>query len=222
MSTSPIRVIIICEGQTEKEFCTDVLVPHFLQKSIYLHTPLIKKSGGGIVPWKTLKSQIEAHLKQESTVVVTTLIDFYGIHKRYEYPKWEEAKQVSDKVAKMELLENGMKNDIEEGLRNRFIPYIQLHEFEGLLFSNLEIFIHNFEKAEFNKFKDFIKIFEQFQNPEDINDGATTAPSKRLCNHIQGYNKVVYGATLAEEIGLKTIREKCPRFNEWIRIIENI
>jgi hypothetical protein len=39
------RLIIICEGQTEVEFCKDVLFKHFISKGIILQTPLIKKSG---------------------------------------------------------------------------------------------------------------------------------------------------------------------------------
>ena len=48
------------------------------------------------------------------------------------------------------------------------------------------------------------------------NDGSTTAPSKRLDDIIDDYSKVVYGSLLAQEIGLKKIQEKCPRFNAWI------
>lgn len=57
---------------------------------------------------------------------------------------------------------------------------------------------------------------------ELINDGKTTAPSKRLQSLIIGYNKPVYGSILAEAIGLPKIRAKCPRFNDWITILEAV
>lgn len=221
MSTAIKRVIIICEGPTEKEFCSDVLEPWFLQKNILIQTPLIKKSGGGIVPWDILKKQIETHLKQDPTAFVTLLIDYYGIPEKYNYPQWAKSLEETNKTQRMVILENAMKEAIPDNLRNRFIPYIQLHEFEGILFSNADVFTRNFKKDEFTDFTSFQNIFQKYPNPEDINDRPESAPSKRLMQHIKGYNKVVYGATLAQEIGLETINSKCPRFKEWITKIEN-
>ncbi|AFC26127.1 hypothetical protein SGRA_3402 [Saprospira grandis str. Lewin] len=40
----------------------------------------------------------------------------------------------------MDFLEQEMKNDIPDPLNQNFIPYYQLHEFEGLLFNNIETF----------------------------------------------------------------------------------
>ncbi|MDX8340545.1 DUF4276 family protein [Draconibacterium sp. IB214405] len=221
MSSGIKRIIIICEGPTEREFCKDVLVPYFAPKNIFIEYPLIKKSGGGIVPWKSLKDQIITHFKQDGSAIVSTLIDYYGIPGDYDYPDWDEAHQETDKSRRMEHLEQGMLQAIPDIYRNRFLPYIQLHEFEGILFSELRPFLHNFLEEEFVDYPVFEAIFN-CQNPEEINRGRKTAPSKRLLRHIVGYNKVVYGATLAEEIGLAKIRERCPRFNEWINKIENI
>ena len=49
-----------------------------------------------------------------------------------------------------------------------------------------------------------------------------TAPSKRLAELIKGYNKVVYGSILAQEIGLEAIRTKSPRFHQWVTLLESI
>ena len=65
------RVIIICEGETEQEFCKDVLVNHFQNRDIFIQTPLIKKSGGGIVKWSILKKQIENHLNKKYFCIIT-------------------------------------------------------------------------------------------------------------------------------------------------------
>lgn len=43
------RLIIVCEGPTEHEFCMDVLSPILQKGDIYLDAPLVKKSNGGIV-----------------------------------------------------------------------------------------------------------------------------------------------------------------------------
>jgi hypothetical protein len=213
------RIIIICEGQTEIEFCKDVLAQHFLDKNIFIQTPLIKKSGGGIVPWNNLKKQIENHLI-EPEVYVTTFIDYYGIPDNYNYPKWSQSNTIIDKNDRMSFLENEMKLELKNNIR--FIPYIQLHEFEGLLFNNIEAFDQHIAPNEFNTREDLVTIINQYSNSEMINNNKETAPSKRLQNHIIGYNKIVYGSILAESIGLVKIRVKSPRFNKWIEILESI
>jgi hypothetical protein len=215
------RIIIIGEGQTEQEFCKDVLIPYFSSKNIFVQNPTIKHSVGGIVPWPILKRQIETHLKQDREAIVTTFIDFYGIRDRHEFPRWEEAKQIRDINSRMTFLETAMAAEIDEDLRNRFVPYIQLHEFEGLLFNKIDVFRNNFTEQEAD-LAGLESIINQYPNPELINDGQNTAPSKRLEILINGYNKVVYGAILATEIGLDNLRGKSPRFNTWIEILERI
>jgi hypothetical protein len=216
------RIIIVNEGQTEQEFCKDLLVPHFLNKNTIIYHPTIKKTGGGIVAWETLKQQIETHLKQDQTAFVTTLIDYYGINGKLKFPKWEEAKTIVDKNERMIFLEDAMKSLIDSKLSHRFIPYIQLHEFEGLLFNNIDVFASQIALNEFRDYNELAQTIIDNPNPELINDGRTTAPSKRLERLIIGYNKPVYGSILAEAIGLSRIRGKCPRFNSWITSLEGL
>lgn len=214
------RIIIICEGQTEVEFCKDVLLKHFIHKNIFIQTPLIKKSGGGIVPWNVLKKQIELYLR-EKDAIVTTFIDYYGIPENYHYPGWQKSRIIADKNSRMDFLENAMKNKIFEALQDRYIPYIQLHEFEGLLFNNIDVFDQNFNTYELNSREELLNILNSHPNPELINDDPTSAPSKRLERIITGYSKIVFGSILAEEIGLTNIRKKSPRFHNWINTLEN-
>lgn len=214
------RLIIICEGETEQQFCKDVLYNHFFSRDIVIETPLIKKSMGGIVAWEHIKSQILLHLKED--VTVTLLIDFYGIKDYHNFSKWAESKTIVNKIERMTFLENAMKEEIDDRVRFRFIPYIQLHEFEGLLFNNIETFKNIIPENEFTNIRELETTINSNINPELINDGATTAPSKRLERLISGYNKIVYGAVLAEEIGLERIRAKAVRFNDWIAKLESI
>ena len=212
------RLIIVCEGQTEQSFCQNVLSPYFLSKGIVVEAPTIKHSHGGIVPWETLKHQLVEHL-HEGDAVVTMLIDFYRIKDSYQFPGWEEAKTIKDSQDKMNGLFQDMLNDMPEELMNRFVPYIQLHEFEGLLFSDISAFRNNFMPAECD-FDAIQSAIDEFENPEDINNKPETAPSSRLMSAVAGYDKVLYGTILAEETGLGTIRNKCPLFNSWIERIE--
>jgi hypothetical protein len=216
------RVIIICEGQTEKEFCKDILFHHLFDKGIQVQTPLIKKSGGGLVSWDVLRSQIEKHLKEDQSAHVTTFIDFYGISNKHRFPKWGESKNLTEKLKRMDFLEDAMKESVEGILQSRFEPYIQLHEFEGLLFNDISYFSNQIAHEDFFN-KDELEItIHDYPNPELINDTPNNAPSYRLKRLIKGYNKIVHGTILAKEIGLERIRTKCFRFNEWISKLENL
>ncbi|MFT6479399.1 MAG: hypothetical protein ACI9V1_001661 [Spirosomataceae bacterium] len=74
------RIIIICEGQTEQEFCKDVLQPHLNKYGLVIQAPTIKKTGGGIVKWDLFYKEILLHLQQDKSVFVSTLTDYYGLH----------------------------------------------------------------------------------------------------------------------------------------------
>ncbi len=215
------RVIIICEGQTEREFCEKLLAHYLFQESIHIQAPLIKKSRGGIVQWDVLKKEIENHLS-EPNVIVSTLIDYYGLNSKLNFPKWEEAKSVIDKNARMDFLESSMADEINEVMKHRFIPYLQLHEFEGLLFNDIQIFYNQVPKDDLVGHEELIQTFTQFSNPEFINDNKDTSPSHRLSRIIKGYNKPLYGHYLAEAIGINKIRQKSPRFDNWVHKIIKI
>ena len=209
------RIVIIGEGQTEQEFCNDVLQPFFNQHGIYIENPTIKKSKGGIVPWGELKKEVNLHLK-DTKVIVTTLIDYYGIYPKHNFPHWDDSQSIVDKSERMGFLENAMQEDIPDTTRYRFMPYVQLHEFEGILFSDIKVIEDNFDTSEFKDHAYLVETNTTYSNPEEINDSSMTAPSERLDRIIDDYSKVVYGSLLAQEIGLDKIREKCPRFNNWI------
>lgn len=143
-TTDMIRLIIICEGPTESEFCSSVLAPALLKDDICVEDPLIKKSNGGIVSWEALRRQIEMHL-HEGNAYVSMLIDYYGIKDSYNFPGWKESKEIKNLTDRMHFLWEKMGEAISPNLKSRFIPYIQLHEFESLLFSDLKVFSDNFD-----------------------------------------------------------------------------
>ena len=214
------RIIIICEGQTEQEFCNTLLQPHFNNQNITLQAPLIKKTMGGIANWNVLKREIETYLRREKDVLVTTLIDYYGIKDSHGFPLWAEKQAIADKNQRLDELEAAMQADVDENLRPRFVPYLQLHEFEGLLFSDKQAFYTTFNEDELVGEDELEQTFTDFDNPEMINDGVETSPSHRLKRIISGYDKVVYGCCLAEAIGLDKMRQKSPRFDNWLQKLE--
>ena len=215
------RVVIICEGETEREFCKNILAPYFIAKNIHIQSPLIKRSMGGVVRWSILKKEIQTYLL-ETDVFVTMLIDYYGLYSKYAFPGWTEAEKITDKVERMNFLESAMNEDIEDSARHRFLPYLQLHEFEGLLFNDIQVFYDQVPQNEIIGEPELVKTFQDYDNPEMINNNRETSPSHRLKRIIEGYNKVLYGHYFAEAIGLDNIRAKSPRFNEWLGKIETI
>lgn len=212
------RVIIICEGETEREFCKNVLAPHLIHYNIFVQAPLIKRSMGGIVKWAILKKEIEIHLL-ERDVIVSTLVDYYGLYQKYNFPNWTEGHSIMNKNDRMDFLENAMKNDIADAIRHRFLPYLQLHEFEGLLFNDINLFYEQVPNSQLVGIAELNKTFEDYDNPEMINNNRETSPSHRLKRIVKGYNKTLYGHYFAEAIGIDRIRAKSPRFNGWIEKI---
>jgi hypothetical protein len=214
-------VYIIAEGQTEEEFIKTTLAPYLYSNGVNDVRAILMETSpgyrGGDVKYSRYKSNITRFLKHEADIIVTSLIDFYKLEK--DFPKYEEASQIQNIIEKVSFLENSISQDI---LNNRFIPYIQLHEFEGLLFSNRKGFDYLPDVSQ-QSLEELDKTIEVNPNPELINDGAKSAPSKRLIRLIPNYRKRLYGATMALEIGMPTLLEKCPRFSNWVsRIIQKV
>jgi hypothetical protein len=210
------RLIVIVEGDSEEEFVNSILTPYLNSKEIYsIDCFKIKHSKGGLSKYSHLKKDI-LNTIYESDVVVTTLIDFYALPS--DFPNFLEAKEIPNKSNRLDFLENSIKEEIESTQNKLFpnlIPYIQLHEFEALIFSSIDGIKELFEKSEAD-FDELEDIITQYPNPENINDKPNTAPSKRLLANIKGYNKVLDGVSILDEIGLEKILNKCPRFNEWL------
>ena len=106
----------------------------------------------------------------------------------------------------------------ELGRPPRFVPYVVMHEFKGLLFSAPDRFAHSIGKP--GLAPEFQAIRESFETPEDINDSPDTAPSKRILKLYKGYQKPLMGPTALEQIGLDTVRGVCPLFDRWVEALE--
>ncbi len=91
-----------------------------------------------------------------------------------------------------------------------FIPFVVMHEFEGLLFSDCAALGSAIGRAELAA--RFEKIRAGFATPEDINDSPRTAPSKQVLRIFPAYQKVRHGEDAARAMGINRIREQCPVF----------
>lgn len=218
------RVHIIVEGQTEVKVFYSILAPYILEKTgVYIEITPIKHSGGGIVKYSKLLPELRNHLADKEKIV-STFFDYYGILEKHNYPKYKEAKvyQSNSKVG-VELMENGLKDDLtSKGISTaNFIPYIQLHEFEALLFSSDEGFEFQYDNEKI--LRELKAISPRYQTPEDINDSPVTAPSKRIIEILkrngEKYEKVIDGDVISIMVGIEVMLEKCPRFKKWVEML---
>ena len=204
-------VIIICEGPTEEVFCRNLL-SQYLQNSCRIEIRLL----GGNCNWQRIKDMAEKALKQQKNALVTTFFDYYGV-KTKKFPNWKETVGINKANVRerIEILENGMLEEIDTNLRYRFIPYVQLHEFEALLFNNIEVFDEMFEFEQYDS-DELLNIFAEYPDTEMIEQGTETTNSQRLIKIIPAYRKVIQGNAIAEKIGIEQIRQKNKHFNDWI------
>lgn len=200
-------VYVLVEGETEEKFVKEILNPHFQAKNIFLHPVNL----GGVSVYEDIKNQLQSLLQNSAYSLVTTMIDLYACPS--DMPKKSEINQVMNYIQKVEFLEIAFKEDINN---EKFLPYLQLHEFEALLFSDVSYF--SLLSKNISYFENIVRTKE----PEEINDSPNTAPSKRIIQQIPKYefSKPTSGIILAKKIGLEKMREKCSHFNKWIEAIE--
>ena len=211
------RIYILVEGQTEEAFVNELLVPYYSRKAIHL-TPIIVSTSpgykGGVTSYKKIKPQIEKLCKQDVNSFVTTLFDLYALPQDFpgknnsSYPRRGTGQQ------KARFLESALGDDVN--LHN-FIPNLLVHEYEALLFAQINAFE---QWVDNDKILDPLKRICNTTSPEDINDDPKTAPSKRILAVWQGYQKTFHGPLIACDIGLDVIRNACPHFDEWLKEIE--
>ena len=208
------RLAIVVEGETEEEFVKQVLAKYLYSFGVVPHAIMPRRRGitsGGALPVNHLASQM--YKLYWNFDFITSLFDLYG------FPGRPSGESVED-------LERRINDEVEKLLgddwdRSRVFAYVQKHEFEGLLFSDVEVFTHvpNVSQRSIRSLED---IRACFPTPEDIDDGPTTTPSKRILTLVPGYRKRLYGPILAEEAGLARIRAECPRFDSWVSRLESL
>ena len=212
------RVLIIAEGQTEEKFLKNIVFPYFYNKELFnidvtILPSKITASGKRFKGGDVKSEKIITYAKKLiSSAYVTTFIDYYGINENFiGYQKSLKCPRIEDKK---NCLEHSLINEFNH---RKFFPYIQMFEFEGLLFSDVNSFIFIEDNQDkINKISNEIKDFE---TPEHINNSKLTAPSKRLEKWYPSYGKTTDGIIVAESIGMTTLLNSCPFFSDWINKI---
>jgi hypothetical protein len=224
------RLLIHVEGETEETFVNEVLGPHLYARGYFRVSARLMGNArqrdrrGGIRPWRSVKEDIVTHLKEDPQCLASCLVDYYALPQTGEraWPGRQAAGrlpflQKASTIQEALLAEicNGMGESFEA---RRFLPYVMMHEFEALLFSDCNRFAQGIGRPELAP--QFQRIRSSFETPEEIDDSPTTAPSKRVLALVPGYEKPLMGTLAVLEIGLEAIRAQCPHFRIWLERLE--
>ena len=216
------RILISVEGQTEETFVREVLARHLWRHEVdpmpVLISTKIVKSGpsfkGGLTSYERTKKEILRLLRDTDAAAVTTMYDLYGLPQ--DFPGYQ-SRPARDGYAKVEHLESALNRDIDHC---RFRAYLQLHEFEALLFVDPERTAAQFPAS--GHVGTLREIRAAVSSPEEIDDHPDTAPSKRLLALFPGYQKALHGSLITIQVGLEQIRRECSHFDGWLEWLEGL
>lgn len=225
-----VRLNILVEGPSEETFVKEMLMGHLALRNVFVYVQCVETGRnkrlnkiykGGLLDYLKAKKHLERWIKEQknqSNTYFTTMFDLYALP--INFPSFTAAKKSIDPYKRVESLESCFAKDVS--YRN-FIPYIQLHEFEALLLSEPSQF-ENYFIGQQSGIKELQTLVSVFKSPEEINEGKETAPSKRIEKFFPGYSdaKPVASRIIAQNIGLKTIRKKCPHFDHWLKKLEKL
>jgi hypothetical protein len=220
------RLYLFAEGQTEETFADTLLQPHLANHGVYLHRAVqvahARRRGrvhrGGGRQYEPMRNDIRRFLAQEKAGdVFFTMIDLYAIPAGF--PRRDAAEGLrNDPTRRIEFLERAFAEDIGD---RRFVPYLQLHEYEAYLFADPSWFRYFYDRHE-AMIAELQAIANRYATPELIDDGEQSSPSKRIIARFPDYEKPVTGPQLALLIGLDVIRTKCPHFHACLSCLEKL
>lgn len=221
-----IHLIVVGEGQTEETFGGTVLRPHLEAYGVRVEPRQISTSqrgrGGALSKDRVIRALIHT-LRESGRTYVTTMFDLYKLAPNF--PGVEAARSRTDPRQKCTLIENALAEEVNrksDCRADRFMPHIQPHEFESLLFSHVDAFAT--VQPEWQKYVgELQKARNAADSPEHINDGPSTHPSARLeILDDPHYKKTLHGSRIAASIGLARIRRECHHFDAWLTKIETL
>lgn len=215
------RGLILVEGQTEERFVKDVLAEALRERGLDLRPTLLVtkhvKDGpnfkGGVTNFARFEGDLRRLLHGSGGAFVTTLLDYYGLPD--DFPGMADRPPGSPEK-RVRHVEQAIQAHF--GVPHRFLPFLALHEFEAWLFCAPKVLAEVLTEPALESA--FAAVRNGFATPEDINDGATTAPSKRILQLAPKFKKPLHGPNALSHIGLDLLRAECPHFAGWVGKLE--
>ena len=126
-----MRLYVVCEGLTETNFVRDILRPHIELRCpapVTVEAPNLRGNCVYVGVRKLIRTLLGS---RTNDVRVTTMIDLYRLPK--DFPGHADCDCIESPSERVQELERFFLVDVPD---QRFIPYLQLHEFEALLLSD--------------------------------------------------------------------------------------
>ena len=224
-----VRLYFYVEGQTEQEYVRRVLMPHLAGFGVRVMGAVLaasrrrhgRVSRGGGRRYQPMRNDLGRLLWQDERADArfTTMFDLYALYDGF--PSWDEAeKQRHIPRERVLTLEKAFAADVGDA---RFIPHIQLYEFETILLCEPGHLALVYENADAG-IAALRAAVDEATLPELVNDGEATAPSKRIIAQFPRYDrqKTTVGAELAECVGIEATRRLCAHFDRWLKTLESL
>lgn len=222
------RLYLTVEGQTEQAFVVQILQPHLATFNVFVTKPRLTgphgrrhgriPQGGMFSTFQHVLADIKRWLREDTSAEArfSMMVDLYGLPR--DVPGYTEPRLPADPYVRAAACETALATVVNDP---RFIPYVQVHEFEALLLAAPEKFTAQFESME-PQIAQLQAECVAFASPELINDGPLTHPKARILKYFADYQPRVDGPRLAQEIGLAHIRQCCSHFHAWLTILEHL
>jgi hypothetical protein len=216
------RCLVLVEGLTEERFVKDCLAQHLAPRGLLpipkiLTTKRVKDGPdfkGGVRGYARVRDDLGRLLGDSGAVAFTTLLDYYALP--VDFPGMD-ARPRGAARARVEHVERAFAADLGHP---RFRPHLVLHEFEAWVFSEPAAASWVFDEPQVAPSLQAIR--DGFTSPEDIDEGVTTAPSKRILGQYPRYQKAFHGPLAVAAIGLERVRTRCPHFHDWLSWLESL
>ena len=180
------------------------------------------RAKGGALSRDRVVRNLVSFLRERSDTYVTTFFDLYGLPA--DFPGREEAAVQRNPLIRSELIERSLHSVVVRQARcrtDRFLPHIQPHEFEALLFADPSAFGRYKPDWELRA-TSLAAVVASVPSPEHLNDGPNTHPSARLEDALHGYRKVSDGVNVAAIVGVERMRMACQHFSRWFGRMANL
>lgn len=233
-----IRLKMLVEGQTEEAFASKILGPHLARFDIFLEAPTIvftkreenglRQKGGGSSFGK-IEHQLLLLIRGDNDpdCRFTSMFDFYAFpfmgldFDCSLYPSHQQAVVELERAFQKRIYTRLLAET--NGVRDRLIPFVMLHEFETLIFADPQKLDWQFvDDSDQPAIAELVRLSQSFANPEDINSSRETAPSQRILDVLRAYHKPTDGIEVVSQIGIPALKAKCPHFRQWVERLENL
>lgn len=221
-----VEVIVFAEGQSDEQFLKRVVAPSLREHKVFLKPLTLntsKNSSGGAVSFDRLRFNVRNTLRQSGSTYLTTFLDLYALDTGM--PGQAMALAITDPLHRASHIEAALHAALVDDLgfrAERFLPYVQPYELEGLFFSSAEAIarsVPGWQSAE----AELLAVRRSFSTPEHVNDGYATKPSARLEAILRPrYRKTTHAPLIGEHVGLTAITQQCAHFAQWVEQLRRL